>query len=320
MPATATVTTNLLNLRQGPGTEFPKIGELRRGDQLTVLEAQETWLRVRAHGQTGFVHKNFVFVPQTEVPLGFLRERPEIQQAPLAPAPGDMIRLPARPSPEQRLAAAAWNARGGALRVLSDAVAVARGAAVAVLCVESAGQAFGPEGMIIRFENHVFGRELRKRNSPRLKDFPRHFAFKADEPWKAHEFRPAPGGPWGRMHASQAREWEVLAFARNWDDTAALCSISMGLAQVMGFNHASVGYQSVQEMFAALENPASGERSQVISLFDFVKGPAASSPMLDALRRKDYVAFAHRYNGPGQALAYGERIEKCARAFDSLVA
>lgn len=318
MPTTATVTTDVLNLRKGPGTEFAQIGQLQRGQEVTVLESLETWLRVRLNGTTGYVHKNFLFVPQTDVPQGFLRERPEMQQAQLAPTAKDRVKLPAKSSPEQKLVSSAWNARGGLLGRLSGVVQIQKSAAVAVLCVESGGQAFGPEGMIIRFENHVFGRELKKKNSPRVADFPRHFSFKAEEPWKAHEFRPAPNGAWGKMHTGQAREWEVLAFARAWDNTAALRSISMGLAQVMGFNHASAGYQTAEDMFGELGDRAGGERRQVISLFDFVKGPGASSAMLDALRRKDYVAFAHRYNGPGQALVYGERLEKFAAAFDSL--
>ena len=55
-PATlAYVTTSALNIRGGPGAEFPVAGRLGFGDQVSVIERSGSWVRVSADAATGWV-------------------------------------------------------------------------------------------------------------------------------------------------------------------------------------------------------------------------------------------------------------------------
>ncbi len=116
-----------------------------------------------------------------------------------------------------------------------------------------------------------------------------------------------------------ALEWKVFDFARklqgSTSDLAAKKSISMGLPQVMGFNCANIGYESVDEMFQAFSESG---RPQIIGLFDFVKGPAEDSEMIRNLQDRDFVRFAANCNGTGQAARYGEMIRSPQEGFIAL--
>jgi TonB family protein len=55
------VTAGVLNVRGEPSMEAEVIGQVRRGDVLTVLASGEAWLRVRApEGAVGWVAERFV--------------------------------------------------------------------------------------------------------------------------------------------------------------------------------------------------------------------------------------------------------------------
>jgi hypothetical protein len=166
--------------------------------------------------------------------------------------------------------------------------------------------------MIIRFENHVFWREWGKKNESKFKV---HFQYNPSQTWTGHKFREKATGEWKTFHGDQAAEWRAFEFARKLNETAAMRSISMGLPQIMGFNAAAVGYDSVEGMFSAFQGDI---RYQVLGLFDFIKGPGTTSPMLSALQRKGYNDFAARYNGPGQAAVYGARISSHVDAFKAV--
>lgn len=197
-----------------------------------------------------------------------------------------------------------WNKYGNLLAILGNDLGIASSGACAVLAVESAGDGVAPDGrMIIRFENHVFHRYWGKNNTSL---FTSHFQMDSKEPWKAHAWRDGPGA-WRVLHtkeSGQNEEWAVLAFARSLPggDTAALMSHSMGAPQIMGFNHAKVGFDTVQAMFQAF---SSGERAHILGLFDFIR---SNHKMVRALRTGDWKAFATIYNGPGQADYYGGKI------------
>lgn len=73
---------------------------------------------------------------------------------------------------------------------------------------------------------------------------------------------------------------------------AALMSVSMGLFQVMGFNHAIIGYHSVERMWEdALKKD---DNIDLIWFVEFIK----SRHLDDELRTKDWRSFARQYNGP----------------------
>ena len=204
--------------------------------------------------------------------------------------------------------AKAWNANGNLLAMLAGTLGINSSAACAVLAVESAGEGFWAGKMVIRFENHIFHKYWGKAHQD---TFDEHFSMDASERWKDHKWRADPSDPWRELHVKdgQTEEWAVLAFARTLNDTAALNSISMGSPQIMGFNSAKVGFDTVQEMFAAFVHD---ERAHVLGLFDFIR---SDHRMVRYLRTGDYTGFAGIYNGGGQKDYYGGKIaEKTAEA------
>jgi hypothetical protein len=227
------------------------------------------------------------------------------------------------PGPHVRTARAPlvklWNRCGGLISLLAAAIRIPPAMAVSVLQVESNGSGFtsGPEPrMIIRFENHVFWNRWGKTSSTRSDRFGQHFRFDKRKRWKGHEFRS--GRSWETFHGRQGREWNVFEFASALDREAheqSACSISMGSAQIMGFNHARVGFSTAREMFEAF---GGSEDAQVRGFFDFISGPNGASSMLSALRRGDLEAFATRYNGSGQAGHYAGLIEDELETFAEL--
>ena len=211
-----------------------------------------------------------------------------------------------------RNAARTWNRYGGLLAPLCAATGVPLGAAVGVLCVESSGQGFVGNRLVIRFENHIFW-DGWGRAHPEA--FNRCFAFDATKRWTGHRYRARVSDPWIVAHRGQDGEWAAFMLARALDEPGAMRSISMGAPQIMGFNHAVIGYDSAEAMF---ERFGADDRFHILALFDFIKGPGATSPMLEALRRQDYERFATHYNGNGQAAVYGARIRSAVAAFETV--
>jgi hypothetical protein len=347
-------TTSAVKLRAGPGTNFNVLAFLLPKTQIEVLGQEGDWLKVKAGGKEGYVSRNFVLLDGQGVTEGFLANKMEAAQpsapaqpaapppaapagspAPItAPAPLASLadvpleapaseRLPVNPKAPllERLAADIWNRYGGLLSVLSAELKIDPGVAVAVMAVESGGRGFGPDGrMLIRFENQVFFDYWGKKN-PEV--YNRHFTFQPDKRWMGHKWRPAPDQPWwpedrADFHGDQGREWTVFNFARKLDEGAAKLSISMGGPQIMGFNFATCGFETVHQMFDAFADPKSGERNQVVGFFDFVQGPGTNSRRVLALQQMDFNTFASMYNGPGQAAKYGGLIKTAFDAFKKL--
>jgi hypothetical protein len=66
----------------------------------------------------------------------------------------------------------------------------------------------------------------------------------------------------------------------------------------MGFNHAKVGYGTVQEMFNAM---AGGIKPQLEGMFTFIQ----KTPLcINGLKEGDFVKFSTGYNGAGKAQEY----------------
>ncbi|GAB7078721.1 N-acetylmuramidase family protein [Megalodesulfovibrio paquesii] len=152
----------------------------------------------------------------------------------------------------------------------------------AVVAVESSGRGFLPDGRPkILFEGHVFWRELQRRGI-------------APEPLSvAH-----PGivyRKWDRSkYKGGAAEHARLAQAKALHVEAALCSASWGLFQIMGFNHRSCGFETVQAFVAAHE---ASEARQLEAFCAYLRAASLVAP----LQRLDWAEFARRYNGPGYA-------------------
>ena len=134
--------------------------------------------------------------------------------------------------------------------------------ALAVFDIESSGAGFAKDGrMIIRYEPHIF---------------------------KKYAGVAVPASRGG-----QAAEWANFAKASEVNPEAAIKAISMGLAQIMGFNHKMVGFDTPQAMFNAL---SSSEASQILAFFEFIR----SAKIEEAARTGQWTKFAVKYNGAGQ--------------------
>jgi len=309
----AVVTATRLNVRPEPTTQRPPVASLPRGARIELLERLGSWYRIRSGELQGYVHGDFVRPLDEDLAAGFLRERPELAAVALeAPEELRIETRPGAPARERQLART-WNRTGGLLVALGGLVELEPGVALAVLSVESSGAGFSHGRMTIRFETHVFWREWGRLNQ---KAFESHFRFDSARPWTGHAFRSEPGLPWVSFHGDQAAEWRVFEFAAKLDEAAAKRSTSMGAPQIMGSNFARIGYESVLEMFDAF---SSGLRPQIIGLFDFIKGPGTSSPLLEALRRGRFADFAAGYNGPAKAAQYSARLERDLKLFRDLM-
>jgi hypothetical protein len=272
-----------LRLRQGPGTDTETLAMLPHGSEVRVLADEGAWLHVESEAGTGYVHSDFVLQAGQKV----------------------------RPSPEvSRAVLRTWIRFKNLLTEQAGQLNIDPAVAVAVLVTESGGRAFDSATgrMIIRFENHQFFEYWGKHH---VEQFNRHFDFNRSpgNSWKNHQWRRDPNGEWLPCHPGpQAREWEVFEFARQLNEDAAIRSISMGAPQIMGFNHSTLGYSSPRTMFDAFQQ---SEEAQIDGLFRFIKGQRLD----EHLRAGDFLAFARRYNGPGQADYYRDLILSYVTAF-----
>jgi len=313
--STVEVTARALNVRSAPSTSARILGTVQLGTRFQVLGRQGDWLRVRYNNSEAFIAAAFVKPATSGFTLeGYLIEEPELLDVRMQPE--KLIPLQPEGSTEAAVARA-WNLYGGLLQRLSDLLSIPVDAIVGVLIAESGGAAFGEDGrMIIRFENHIFWRYWGQSNAAL---FDQHFTFDRTSParaWRGHQWRPDAESAWISFHGNQSLEWQVFTFARNLDETSAMLSTSMGAPQIMGFNFKRLGYESVQQMF---ERFSSSAHAQIIGVFDFVKGAAATSPAIQALQRRDYLTFASIYNGSGNETIYADRIRRFAAVFNRLI-
>lgn len=171
----------------------------------------------------------------------------------------------------------------------------------AVALVEAGAQgAFLPTGEpIILFERHLFDRltEARYRGA-RLPNAPSSWSLVS---W------PSPGGygPYSKQHLR-------LQAAVALDRDAALKATSWGLFQILGLNHEACGYPELQRFVTAMY------RSVDDHLRAFVQFVRHDARLVDAIRARNWAAFAKVYNGPQYAQHnYDGRM---AQAYATLVA
>ena len=169
---------------------------------------------------------------------------------------------PSNLSPLQKVCYSIYKSKGSLIATNASSLGVEEAVLAAVLIAESSGTGYGNDGKLkIRFEPHIFEGYTGK--------------SVAD------------------THSNQAAEYAAFENARKLDENAAYLSISMGAAQIMGFNHASVGYETPRAMFEAFSG---SEEKQLQGLFGFV----ASHPnLIKAAKAHDWASFAKGYNGPG---------------------
>ncbi len=166
-------------------------------------------------------------------------------------------------TPAERMAAGLYNDKGPLIASEAARIAIEPGVAAACMMTETGGRRQKSGQMTIRFEPAVFHRYTRQ--------------TVAD------------------THANQAAEWLAFDAAKAIDESAAYDSISMGTAQVMGFNAGRLGYADGKTMFAAL---SASEDAQAIGFFEFIR---TSKALHQAAQGKDWPNFARLYNGPAYA-------------------
>ncbi len=169
--------------------------------------------------------------------------------------------------------------------------------AMAVLDVESGGEDDLDDGLKIRFEAHIFEDYVDKAT------FDQHFSYNPGNILEAH-YRVSPNDPWKPIHTGQQYdEYKALGVAEQINQEAAYKSTSMGMAQVMGFNHKRIGYPSATAMYDAfIENNA----THLIAFFNFV---LSDPELMKAVQNKDWREIARRYNGSGFVELYSQRLE-----------
>ncbi|MBN8200670.1 SH3 domain-containing protein [Bacillus sp. NTK034] len=53
--SSVTITTNNLNVRQGPGLSYPILGQAQKGDHFNVLSSEGDWIKINFQGEDGYV-------------------------------------------------------------------------------------------------------------------------------------------------------------------------------------------------------------------------------------------------------------------------
>lgn len=93
----------------------------------------------------------------------------------------------------------------------------------------------------------------------------------------------------------QQAEWQSFNCAFAIDQDAAMKSASWGLGQVMGFNHESLGFETVGEMVEAFKK---NEYEQVKGMLNYLKNKRG---MMDAIKSLNWNKVAELYNGSNYA-------------------
>lgn len=151
-----------------------------------------------------------------------------------------------------------------------------------VQSVETGGRGgfFAPGKPSILFERHIFYRQLKNLN----------ISAEYLTPENSDILSTKPGGYLGGI-----REYERLERAKKIDLSAALCSASWGLFQIMGFNFKPCGCPSVVDF---VEKMSWNEGMQLELFVKFILENGYDS----LLRKHDWAGFAKRYNGANYAI------------------
>lgn len=140
------------------------------------------------------------------------------------------------------------------------------------MAVESRNSGFDSQGRpVILFERHVFYKYTKGKYADSHPDLCNR----------------TPGG-----YGSSASQWGRYERAANLDRWAANMATSWGLGQVMGFNHATAGYLTVDQMVVAM---GESEGKQLDAAIEFI----IHNGLAKYLKKWDAAGFAAHYNGAG---------------------
>ncbi len=161
----------------------------------------------------------------------------------------------------------------------------------AVLEVECKGHGFDRYGRpVMLFEPHIFHRLLTGEKRRR--------AIESGLAYAKWGTRPYPRDSYPRLMA-----------ACRIDEECALQAASWGLPQILGVNHRPAGYRSAADMVMAF---CEGEDVHLAAMARFI----VANRLADALKRRDWAAFAFGYNGPRYAVnAYDKALAQAYAHF-----
>lgn len=150
----------------------------------------------------------------------------------------------------------------------------------AVVKVETGGKGgFLSSGRpTILFEGHIFWKQLKNIGIDPNK-YSKSYPDIVYSKWDKSKYK---GGE---------KEYDRLSKAEKINKNAALCSISMGMFQIMGFNYQTCGCKTVDEMWNGM---CKSEFMQMIYGMEFIRKSGAAV----YLQKKDWKGFARSYNGP----------------------
>ncbi|NAR91527.1 N-acetylmuramidase family protein [Acinetobacter haemolyticus] len=152
----------------------------------------------------------------------------------------------------------------------------------AVIDIECRGSGFNADGTpVILFERHVMRQRLIANKKRSI----------ADEMMrKRPDLCNTSSGGYG-LYSQQHKK---LDDAAKFDRTSALESCSWGIGQVMGYHWYNLGYDTLQQFINAMYKD---EASQLEAMCRYIK----INGLVNALKNKDWKAFARGYNGPAYA-------------------
>ena len=154
----------------------------------------------------------------------------------------------------------------------------------AVQQVETGGRGgfFSPGRPAILFEGHIFWTQLKKRGS-NPEDYVKGNENILYPKWEKGHYKGGIG------------EYDRLEQARKINREAADASASWGMFQIMGFNYAACGEESIESFVRSM---CESEFKQLLLTANFIK---KNSQMLQALQARDWAVVAKCYNGPAYA-------------------
>lgn len=296
------VSTHALRIRSGPGMQYRRIGAVREGTVLRVIEVHDAWLKVIYGDREGYVSAKYTREVVPVAPGGAKVSGANTSTEPERFIPAENL------SEHEQIVVRIWNRYGGWLQKLSERTGIPVARLVAVTATEDRPSPDSSHPMEIRFEVHLFHQYYGKFNA---EQFHRHFAFNG---WQSHRWRADDDDAWLNVHESQAQEWRALTYARSLDDTTALMSTAMGPAQVMGYHYGNAGYENVQVMFDTFI------QQLPVPLFPrLLEGSRLNSTLVSSLRDGDYHTFTSLYHGPGNAERFGAWLQQFSTTFNRLI-
>lgn len=169
------------------------------------------------------------------------------------------------------------------IREQASKLGVEAAALKAVIEVEAKSSGFNQDGTpVILYERHKFYEGLRAIN----------WITKSKEWFKQYPdlCNPSPGG-----YGKYSEQHGKLARASELNREVALESCSWGLGQVMGYHWKSLGYDSLQSFINAMYRD---EASQFEAMCRYI----SVNNLVNAVKSKDWKAFARGYNGKNYAI------------------